>query len=84
MPENDYKLTCLLCGMTPAALPWRPTTELVRLQEHAMEEHGVTREDLVHTKRSFLHFGPLVCRLRVGAARWPALAARYEKGEHTC
>jgi len=41
-----WHLECLLCGATPDDLLPSRHPDLVRLQEHAMEVHEVTREDL--------------------------------------
>jgi hypothetical protein len=44
--SSPYLLTCLLCA---EAQPHPVRATLVALQEHAMEEHGVTREHLAQT-----------------------------------
>jgi len=40
-----WQLRCLLCQVTPKDLPFSPHNDLVRLQEHAMQEHGAEQED---------------------------------------
>ena len=44
-------MACLLCGDTPADLPDAGHSDLVRLQEHLMESHAFTREDLQRSVR---------------------------------
>jgi hypothetical protein len=43
-----WKLECLLCGATPKTLTRRHAQlgPLVEMQEHAMAEHGITKESL--------------------------------------
>lgn len=68
-------LECLLCGVRPEDLPgWR--SDLVKLQEHLMDDHGVSREDLRAQTREETEEG-YVWRLPDGRD-W--LKARYDGG----
>ncbi len=46
-----WTLECLMCGARPGDLLPSGPSELVRLQEHAMEAHGVTQRDLEGCQR---------------------------------
>jgi hypothetical protein len=45
---SDYNLTCLLCGLHVGEIIERdsPKSDLVRMQEHAMDNHDVNQDQL--------------------------------------
>lgn len=76
---RTWALKCLLCEATPSDLPETGHNDLVRLQEHLMDEHLVSRDDLRRQLREEID-GGYVWRLPDGPL-W--LEAKAEGGEAT-
>ena len=43
--------TCAICGTIVDALPVRGESQLARMQQHAMEKHGITRLQIICARR---------------------------------
>lgn len=54
---KTWALKCLLCRATPAGLRETDHSDLVRLQEHLMNDHQVSREELMAAVRERMEGG---------------------------